>query len=166
MRLQGAAKCLNKWRSYKSTRQFLRNLVNKNIFCKSAKMLAIAFRTWIHNAAEQSADALARELEELREEVLLLRSATAQQKADGEEMEQQLVNLQAEKMRHAQKSMKKFVIMWQHKCLLTTYHAWRGFVTKQSRDKGVSSVAGGKGAGNQQTTNHRLLAECRLCASS
>jgi len=98
MKLLGALKCLRKWRDYKSTRVMLRNKIKKNIFCKSSKLLAIAFRTWMSNGEQANSDMLEHELRDLREEVETLRLLSAKQQTECDESERQLVAMTAEKV--------------------------------------------------------------------
>jgi hypothetical protein len=137
IRLAGAMKCLVKWRTFADTRKMLRNLINKNIFSKSAKLLSAGFRSWRYNSQRLSSETLTSELNYLREEVKDLRIVCEKLKIDNDEQESTLVQLKAEKIASSHKAMQKFINMWQHKSLLTTYSSWKTFTTTAKNEKKV-----------------------------
>ena len=137
MKNAGAMRCLKSWQDHARTRVKMRNFVRKNLFNKSAKVVTLAWRTWIQNVKKIGADSVdaenrrLRQLLEEREQKIL---ALEQENASSEAM---LVKVQEEKFEMNMKSMNKFVKMWQNRCLVGSLLAWRGFAVKQRNQKGV-----------------------------
>ena len=66
IKFRSAHMTLGRWKEFVEERVKMRNFINKNLFCKSAKLLNIAFRTWIQNAEKVSGEALAEEVQRVR----------------------------------------------------------------------------------------------------
>jgi len=137
IKLRSAHMTLGRWKEFVEERVKMRNFINKNLFCKSSKLLNIAFRTWIHNAERASGEALAEEVHRAREAMEGMQEEMRRLKEEHDDMEEKLVKAQADKMKLSERSMKRFVNMWQSKCLMTTLGGWKAYVLGRRKDKAV-----------------------------
>ncbi|GMI15297.1 hypothetical protein TrVE_jg10010 [Triparma verrucosa] len=130
-------KCFETWLDLVETRKKMRNFVHRHLFDKTAKVLSTAFRTWIVNTEKVGEEILLQQIEDLREEMARIEDDMESVMAENQEFEGQLVALQKEKLALSEKSMRRFVNMWQNKALLTTLNGWKNFITLVRRDKGI-----------------------------
>jgi len=133
----GAVRCLRSWSEFAKGRVHLRSFINKNIFNKSAKMLNIAWRTWVHNTEKVSEERMVAQNEHLQALLKEAEERLASLEDENHKSEEMLLILQRQKTEQSARSMRRFVNMWQNKCLTTTLTSWKAYVLERQSQKRV-----------------------------
>ena len=135
MVLSGCIKCVIKWREMVHQRKKMRNFVKKFLLSKKDRLKAAAYRTWAHKAKRLNEKDANKEIRKLNEFLGKQKAEVDELTTQVRDSEQLIVKLQQEKIGVLKKNMQKFVNMWQHKSLLSTFTAWSIYTKKNKQEK-------------------------------
>jgi len=135
MMLGSCAKCVLKWREVVSDRKKMRNFVKKFLLSKDLRLKSVALRTWVSKSKKLTEKDSARHIKLLEKELRGQKAEADNLTAALKETEDLVVKLQQEKIGVLKRNMQKFINMWQHKALHSTYVAWSGWVKTSKTEK-------------------------------